>query len=99
MRYKLTFITGFAIGYVLGAKAGRERYETMMRTSRRLTENPSVQEAAGVLQAQAGDLAGRARRKASDTLGDRVPQRLRKRTGSHGPSYAQTSTADGQPAP
>jgi hypothetical protein len=28
---KLTLATGFAAGYVLGAKAGRERYEQIMK--------------------------------------------------------------------
>ncbi len=29
MRFKVGLITGFAIGYYLGSKAGRERYEQM----------------------------------------------------------------------
>ena len=31
MRFRLTFILGFGVGYYLGAKAGRERYEQMRR--------------------------------------------------------------------
>ena len=31
MRYKMTFAVGFAAGYTLGAKAGRERYEQIRR--------------------------------------------------------------------
>ena len=26
MRYRLTFVAGLALGYVLGTRAGRERY-------------------------------------------------------------------------
>ena len=48
MRYKATFVIGFAAGYTLGAKAGRERYEQIRRTVRGLSENPTVQSAAGV---------------------------------------------------
>ena len=29
MRYRATFIAGFAVGFVVGARAGRERYEQM----------------------------------------------------------------------
>jgi hypothetical protein len=61
MRYKATFAMGFAAGYVLGAKAGRERYEQIMRTARGLSESPTVQSAAGVLQAQATSLVGTAK--------------------------------------
>ena len=61
MRYKMTFAVGFAAGYTLGAKAGRERYEQISRVVRGLSENPAVQSAAGVLQAQAGNLVGHAR--------------------------------------
>ena len=34
MRYKASFITGVAAGYVLGARAGRERYEKIKRAAR-----------------------------------------------------------------
>ena len=56
MRYKLAFAVGFAAGYTLGAKAGRERYEQISRIARGVSENPAVQSAAGVLQAQAGNI-------------------------------------------
>ncbi|MFL6239159.1 MAG: YtxH domain-containing protein [Actinomycetes bacterium] len=72
MRYKATFLVGFGVGYVLGARAGRERYEAIARTTRRLLENPAVQETAGVLQAQAINLVDDARRVAADALGGLV---------------------------
>jgi hypothetical protein len=53
MHYKVTFAVGFAAGYVLGARAGRERYDAILRSARDLKDRPAVQEAAGVLQAQA----------------------------------------------
>jgi hypothetical protein len=68
MRYKVTFVIGFAAGSTLGARAGRERYEQIRRTVRGLSENPAVQSAAGVLQAQAGNLVGSARDKVVDKL-------------------------------
>lgn len=68
MRYKATFIVGFAVGYTLGAKAGRERYEQIHRVTRGLSENPAVQSAAGVLQAKATGLAGTARNRIVDRL-------------------------------
>jgi hypothetical protein len=62
MRYRLSFAAGFAAGYFLGARAGRERYEQMVRALRGFAENPAVQETAGVLQAQAGEWLQSARR-------------------------------------
>lgn len=61
MRYKLTFAVGFAAGYTLGAKAGRERYEQISRVLHGVAESPTVQSAAGVLQAQAGKVVDNAR--------------------------------------
>ncbi|WP_017612844.1 hypothetical protein [Nocardiopsis salina] len=58
MRYRITFAAGLAIGYVLGAKAGRARYEQLARTARKVADSPVVQEVAGVVGAQVGN-AGR----------------------------------------
>lgn len=75
MRYKLTFAVGFAAGYTLGARAGRERYEQISRLARGLAENPAVQSAAGVLQAQAGQMVDNAKHAVIDKLpiGNRDP--------------------------
>lgn len=64
MRYRVTFAAGVAVGYVLGARAGRERYEQIKRAARRFADSPSVQAAAGVVQQQAAGAAEAARDKA-----------------------------------
>jgi len=43
----LKFLLGAAVGYVLGARAGHERYEQLVRTYQRVTDHPAVQGAAG----------------------------------------------------
>lgn len=43
---KLLALTIFAAGYVLGAKAGRERYEQIRRITMRVKSDPRVQSAA-----------------------------------------------------
>ena len=53
MGRKLIFITGLGIGYVLGTRAGREKFDQMVAQARKFWESPTVQEAAGVVQAQA----------------------------------------------
>ncbi|MEO6885747.1 MAG: hypothetical protein ABI232_05580 [Jatrophihabitantaceae bacterium] len=49
---KLSFLVGGAVGYVLGAKAGRTRYETIVRVGRMVAGSQTVQSTAGVLQGQ-----------------------------------------------
>jgi hypothetical protein len=75
MKTRMMFMAGAAIGYVLGTKAGRERYEQIKRLSQQVSENPNVQEAAGVLRAKGEEFAGAARGKAND-LKDRVPEQV-----------------------
>jgi len=43
---KLTLLTAFGGGYVLGARAGRERYEQIKQTATQVKDDPRVQEAA-----------------------------------------------------
>jgi hypothetical protein len=54
---KVSLLVGGAIGYVLGARAGHERYEQIVRLARRFAGSQTVQSAAGVLQAQIGEIA------------------------------------------
>ena len=66
---KLSFLVGAAAGYVLGARAGRERYESIVRVARKFAGSQTVQSTAGVLQAQVDDLAAKAR----GALGSKLP--------------------------
>jgi hypothetical protein len=43
---KLMLLAALAIGYVLGARAGRERYEQIMSAFNRVKDDPRVQEKA-----------------------------------------------------
>jgi hypothetical protein len=56
MRGKLIFGAGVGIGYVLGTRAGREKFDQITGQAKRFWENNTVQEAAGVVQTQAGRL-------------------------------------------
>jgi len=73
-RYRITFLSGLAAGFILGARAGRERYEQLKRLGRRVADSPAAQQAAGAVQAQAAGLAKTARQKVTDGLHDRVPK-------------------------
>src|SRR4029077_13698278 len=45
MRPRITFLAGFAVGFVAGARAGRERSEQMVKLGRKVAENPTVRQA------------------------------------------------------
>jgi hypothetical protein len=52
---KLSFLAGFGAGYVLGSKAGRERYEQIRQAWDRAKDDPRLQSLAGMAQARADD--------------------------------------------
>ncbi|MDP5183632.1 hypothetical protein QOZ88_13385 [Blastococcus sp. BMG 814] len=52
---KLSFLAGFGAGYVLGSRAGRERYEQIRRAWEHAKDDPRLQSLAGIAQAKADD--------------------------------------------
>jgi len=51
---KLSFAAGLAAGYVLGTRAGRERYHQIVESARNLADQPAVAQA----QAKVASLLG-----------------------------------------
>jgi hypothetical protein len=73
MRGKLMFVAGAAIGFVLGTKAGRERYEDMRNAAKKVLDSPTVHEATGVVQSQASKLYAQGKETlASSNVTDRL---------------------------
>ncbi|MFI6820525.1 hypothetical protein ACIBJE_06150 [Micromonospora sp. NPDC050187] len=73
MRGKIMFLGGLAAGFVLGARAGREKYEELVVRGRKVLDHPTVQEAAGVAQAQANRLYSEGKDKLSHSkLGEKL---------------------------
>jgi hypothetical protein len=73
MRGKLMFISGLAAGFVLGSRAGREKYEEIRANAKKVWEHPTVQEAAGVAQAQANKLYSEGKDKLNQSkLGEKL---------------------------
>jgi hypothetical protein len=60
---KLSFIAGFGAGYVLGSKAGRERYEQIKRAWEHAKDDPKLQGLAGLAQARADAVVASVRTK------------------------------------
>ena len=65
MRRRITFLAGVAVGFVAGTRAGRERYEQMVKLGRKAVENPAVQQATHTAGAKAAELSKAAGQKAA----------------------------------
>ncbi|MGW0391696.1 YtxH domain-containing protein [Streptomyces sp. NPDC003042] len=76
MRYKVTFAVGLALGYVLGTRAGRERYEKLKKSAQDLARNPAVRNAAESAGQTGRHVAGKALAAVSDKVGDSMPDAL-----------------------
>ena len=61
MRFKTGLIIGFALGFVVGARAGKERYDRLVAAMRRVLADRRVR--------QATDMAERSTRKTRATAG------------------------------
>ncbi|MFF5478150.1 YtxH domain-containing protein [Streptomyces sp. NPDC012935] len=82
MRYRLTFVIGIAVGYVLGTRAGRERYEQLKKSARQVAQNPAVRNTAETAAHQGRVFAGKAYHTVSDKMGERVPESVAQRVRS-----------------
>ena len=86
MAGNLKLLAGLAAGYVLGARAGRERYERIAEAGRRLAERPEVRELTGKVRSGLG--AGL--EKAAGTASDRLQQVRGEDRGPDGQPQAET---------
>ena len=85
MAGNLKLLAGLAAGYVLGARAGRERYERIAEATRRLAERPEVRELTGKVRSGLG--AGL--EKATGTASDRLQQLRGEESGRDGHARAE----------
>ena len=68
MRTRITFLAGFAVGFVAGARAGRERYEQMVTLGRKVAGHPAVQQATRAAGSKATELSKTAGQKAAEQM-------------------------------
>ena len=91
MRGKLMFISGLAAGFVLGSRAGREKYEEIRANAKKVWEHPTVQEAAGVAQAQANKLYSEGKDKVGQS---KIGQKLQSSSDTGSSDSSLTTTSD-----
>ena len=70
---KIVFAAGAAIGYVLGTRAGRQRYEQMAGAARQVAEQPTVKQALNEVQTQATRVYDAAKTAVNQRLGSTRP--------------------------
>ena len=80
---KVMLLAAGAAGYVLGTRAGRERYEQIRAQSQKLWSNPRVQQAKSDAQEKARDTA--------PVVGDKIGGAAKKAAGS---VQSKTSSPD-----
>ena len=77
MRYRAMFIAGFAVGFVVGARAGRERYDQIVTYTKKVAGHPAVQKTTQTVTVKTTEYAKTAASKAPDfakTAGTQVPK-------------------------
>jgi hypothetical protein len=65
---KLTLAAGFGAGYVLGAKAGTERYDQIVGKFRELAGRPAVQDVTSNLADTASQIGDKAKATVNETI-------------------------------
>jgi uncharacterized protein YgiB involved in biofilm formation len=84
MSGRLGFFVGFGAGYVMGAKAGTERYEQLRRLYENLLASPAFRRASGKVKDAAGTGFEQARGKASEGVSKVSSAVKEKRSGTDG---------------
>ncbi|MFI1100295.1 hypothetical protein [Streptomyces sp. TLI_146] len=82
MRYRLTFAVGLVVGYVLGTRAGRERYEQLKKSARQVAQNPAVRNTAESAAQNGRAYAGKAFHAVSEKVGEKLPDSVGERVRS-----------------
>ena len=98
MAGNLGVIVGAGAGYVLGTRAGRERYRQIVEQARRLWQRPQVQETV----AKGRDRVGSGVERAAATAGERLHQAREGTEGTPSPSPngpGRSPSATGTPGP
>jgi hypothetical protein len=103
--YRVTFVAGVAVGFVAGARAGRERYDQLVKIAKATTDSPAFQQATGVVQAQATGLLATAGQKVADSVPglahlveDHIPMLKHRNGDGHPAAGGETGASNGRPS-
>jgi hypothetical protein len=91
---KLTSIVGMGVAYVMGAKAGRERYEQIRNWMASAGDSPAMRDAKRKVKDAGTAVAGQARDKAAEGLSNAVTGALGHFISSSGSTSSSTSSSN-----
>ena len=94
MKGKILFVVGLGVGYVLGARAGRERYEQIRKAAEDVWNQPKVQEGVQTVKDFAMSRAG----DVGDTVLDGAKKFVAQVTQSQNGKTTRSGTSAPKPA-
>jgi hypothetical protein len=95
MRFKSGFLVGLSAGYVLGTKAGQERYQQIVDAASKVRENPGVQRLTGEVNRTVSVGKDRVAETAAAKADEAKEAVASKVGGNSGTSSTTTSTSSG----
>lgn len=93
MKGKILFVVGLGVGYVLGARAGRERYEQIRKAAEDVWNQPKVQEGVQTVKDFAMSRAG----DVGDTVLDGAKKFVAQVTQSQNGTTTRSGTSPSKP--
>ncbi len=91
MKGRIGALIGFGAGYVLGAKAGNERYDQLQRLYDNLLASPAVRKASGKARDAAGSGLDQVKEKASEGA-SKVTEAVREKRSDGDEGYSGSLT-------
>ena len=100
MKGKIAFILGAAVGYVLGSRAGRQRYEQIKRGAQKVWQTEPVQRGVAVVRGAIDDRADEmkafVRRTSSDVFSNLAKQASSDKPGTQTNSKPQAGSGSAE---
>ena len=97
MKGKLLLLAGAAVGYVLGTRAGRERYEQIKQNVTKAWNDPRVQEKVSEAEHFVSETASKTVPQVQEKIGDAVGAARTRCSGSDEPGPSETGQATTDP--
>lgn len=88
---KLSFFAGVGVGYLLGARAGRQQFEKIKSAGQHVWENPRVQSSVQKVEERVSQVAKEQAAAMTDRVADTVKSRI---TGSSGSASGTSGNGD-----
>ena len=96
MRGRILFVVGLGTGYVLGAKAGRQRYEQIAGAADKVWNSPSITKQRHEVQHFVETKAPKLVETAKDAAGDAIDKVSRRSGTRHGSDSTGTGSGRGE---